>query len=392
MALDPVLNFAKVDVDGGFAAAATAITLIAGEGAKLPQPSTDGAFNITWWDESVFSDPSDDPNVEIVRVTARATDVLTVTRAQEGTADTSKNTGGSTYKMVLSPTKKLPNDIQTQIQSGELVYAEDAGSNDTYVITLDPDPGVLTTGMVIAFKANTVNTGNATLNVNGLGAKNITKNVDQTLADGDIKADQRVVVIYNGVEFEMISQLGNPPSSGPQALTVMGISMIKLDPAAGTPYQAQTLDDETQLKVGMMTIPFDIVATTVAFQTGTVATGNDTVVTMYSEDGQTQIFSETITIASGDDNIIKTITLTGGPITIPAGNYYIACNQVGSGNASLLFHAIDSGTPDFYDGPSGQPVLNAEESISSGVPPATLTPGSLSVNTVGRTLAIRLDN
>ena len=214
MALDPVLNFAKVDVDGGFAAAATAITLIAGEGAKLPQPSTDGAFNITWWDESVFSDPSDDPNVEIVRVTARVTDVLTVTRAQEGTADTSKNTGGSTYKMVLSPTKKLPNDIQTQIQSGELVYAEDAGSNDTYVITLDPDPGVLTTGMVIAFKANTVNTGNATLNVNGLGAKNITKNVDQTLADGDIKADQRVVVIYNGVEFEMISQLGNVTAGG----------------------------------------------------------------------------------------------------------------------------------------------------------------------------------
>ncbi len=115
MALDPVLNFAKVDVDGGFAAAATAITLIAGEGAKLPQPTTDGEFNLTWWDESVFSDPSDDPNVEIVRVTARATDALTVVRAQEGTADTSKNTGGSTYKMVLSPTKKKVDDIEESV-------------------------------------------------------------------------------------------------------------------------------------------------------------------------------------------------------------------------------------------------------------------------------------
>ena len=46
-------------------------------------------------------------------VIAGSTDPLTVTRAQEGTSASAKNTGGKTYKMVLAPTKKLRDDIET---------------------------------------------------------------------------------------------------------------------------------------------------------------------------------------------------------------------------------------------------------------------------------------
>jgi hypothetical protein len=101
-----------------------------------------------------------------------------------------------------------------EIQAGSIIYAADAGSNDTYVITLDPIPAAYTTGMVINFKANTINTGNATLNVNGLGAKNILKNHDQTLSDGDIEANQLVTVIYDGTQFQMQSQLGLTTGTG----------------------------------------------------------------------------------------------------------------------------------------------------------------------------------
>lgn len=111
MALDPTRNFAKVEVDGGFASGVTSITLVSGDGAKLPDPATDGDFNLSWWNFTDSGDPADDSDVEIVRVTARSTDVLTVTRAQEGTADVNHNTGGKTYKMVLSPTKKMIDDI-----------------------------------------------------------------------------------------------------------------------------------------------------------------------------------------------------------------------------------------------------------------------------------------
>lgn len=89
----------------------------------------------------------------------------------------------------------------------DLVYAADGGSNDTYVITLPVIPSSLVeiTGLPIAFKANTINTGAATLNVNSLGAKTIKKAVSSDLVDGDIQAGQVVIVIYDGTNFQLQS-------------------------------------------------------------------------------------------------------------------------------------------------------------------------------------------
>jgi hypothetical protein len=123
MSLDPVKNFGKVEVSTGYASGATTIVLSTGEGAKLPQPSTDGAFNLVWWNYTDYPDPSDDPNVEIVRVTVRSSDTLTITRAQESTSDNNHNTGGKTYKMILSMTKKMIDDIQIPAGSDrELIF------------------------------------------------------------------------------------------------------------------------------------------------------------------------------------------------------------------------------------------------------------------------------
>lgn len=110
---DATKNFAKVTVSTGYDAAATSIVLATGDGAKLPQPSTDGEFNLVWWNNTDYSDPTDDPNREIVRCTARSTDTLTVTRAQEGEAASTKNTSDKTYRMALTITKKVIDDITT---------------------------------------------------------------------------------------------------------------------------------------------------------------------------------------------------------------------------------------------------------------------------------------
>lgn len=100
MALDNAKNFAKATVSTGYNSSATSVVLTTGHGAKMPTVP----FNAVWWDSTLYSDPADDPNVEIVRVTARSTDTLTVTRAQEGTTATAKNTAGSTYKMIAGLT------------------------------------------------------------------------------------------------------------------------------------------------------------------------------------------------------------------------------------------------------------------------------------------------
>lgn len=109
--MDPVLNFAKATVSTLYDAAATSVVLTGGDGAKFPQPSSDGSFNLVWWNSSDYNDPGDDPNVEVVRCTALVTDTLTIARAQEGTSATTKNTAGKTYKMILAFTAKTYEDL-----------------------------------------------------------------------------------------------------------------------------------------------------------------------------------------------------------------------------------------------------------------------------------------
>lgn len=100
------------------------------------------------------------------------------------------------------------------IQNSSYTYAADAQVSDTYVITLSPAPSAYTAGMSVTFKANTANTGAATLNVNSLGPKTIKKNVSADLTTGDILASQISTVIYDGTNFQI-----TPTSDAPLVTT-----------------------------------------------------------------------------------------------------------------------------------------------------------------------------
>lgn len=87
------------DVSTGYTLSATSIVLAAGGGAHMPSVP----FEATWWDRTTYTSAADDPNREVVLVTARATDTMTVTRAQEGTTAVNHNTGGKTYAFTTAP-------------------------------------------------------------------------------------------------------------------------------------------------------------------------------------------------------------------------------------------------------------------------------------------------
>lgn len=99
-----------------------------------------------------------------------------------------------------------------QVQNSSTIYAADAGASDTYAIALTPTLTAYATGQMFSFKANTANTGAATLNIDSLGAKTIKKKNDQDLETGDIEAGQIVTVIYDGTNMQMVSQVANSPS------------------------------------------------------------------------------------------------------------------------------------------------------------------------------------
>lgn len=84
-------------------------------------------------------------------------------------------------------------------------YAADAGASDSYAITVTPAITAYATGQRFIFKANTANTGAATLAVNGLSAISVVKNKDTALADNDIAAGQIVEVVYDGTNMQMVS-------------------------------------------------------------------------------------------------------------------------------------------------------------------------------------------
>jgi hypothetical protein len=130
--LDAVANFIKLTVSTGYDQNATSIVLSSG-GSSLPATS----FNMTWWNSTDFPDPSDDPNAEIVRVTGVSGNTLTITRAQESTGASTKNTAGKVYKMMLGITAKMVTDIGANLQKPwRLVNVDGAidGVNVTYTL------------------------------------------------------------------------------------------------------------------------------------------------------------------------------------------------------------------------------------------------------------------
>lgn len=161
-------------------------------------------FNVTTGEGSLF--PASNFKItidnEILLCTSRTGDALTCSRASEGTTIAAHTQNADVEHRITAATLT---EYETLSKMQGMEYAADAGSTDAYAVTLAPAPTAYFTGMVVKFKANTLNTGAATLNVNSLGAKDIKKNYNSALETGDIVANQLVSVIYDGTNFQMLS-------------------------------------------------------------------------------------------------------------------------------------------------------------------------------------------
>ena len=91
-------------------------------------------------------------------------------------------------------------------RSGTTAYATAQGT-DALLLTLIPAPGSYTPGMRITFTLTAANSGNATLNANGLGAVALRKNINVPLDSGDLHAGVPVQVLYDGAVFQVTSQV-----------------------------------------------------------------------------------------------------------------------------------------------------------------------------------------
>lgn len=100
------------------------------------------------------------------------------------------------------------------LQQGSLIYSPAAGSDNAIVLTIAPIPPAYAPGMVIHFLTSASNTGAVTLNLNGLGVKQIRKAVSAQLDAGDFQPGQMVSVIYDGTHFQWLNPTGGSGGGG----------------------------------------------------------------------------------------------------------------------------------------------------------------------------------
>lgn len=110
--LYPITNFGVVTASTGYNSAATTIVLTAGHGAKLPSTFP---FILVWFNSTDYAGPHLDPNVEIIEVSNRSTDTLTVVRGREGTSAVNHNTADKTYTLYVTLTKGMYDRIGSDI-------------------------------------------------------------------------------------------------------------------------------------------------------------------------------------------------------------------------------------------------------------------------------------
>ncbi|MCP3703382.1 MAG: hypothetical protein GY954_10700, partial [Alteromonas sp.] len=106
--------------------------------------------------------------------------------------------------------KLLDPDRGEDAQIGNSLLINSLGVNDV-VVTGSPAIQTLVDNQTYIFTAPAANTGAMTLQIDSLSAKPILKAHDEAMISGDVKEDQKLVVVYNGDDdtFEMQSAIAS---------------------------------------------------------------------------------------------------------------------------------------------------------------------------------------
>lgn len=108
-----------------------------------------------------------------------------------------------------------------QVQDSSLQWLTSIAGTDTITASITPSPAAYAAGQTFRFVAAGANTTTSvTLNINGLGAKNVTKRGTNSLDVGDIRSGQIVELAYDGTQFQLLplnSVLGTPTNNNANA-------------------------------------------------------------------------------------------------------------------------------------------------------------------------------
>jgi len=175
------------------------------------------------------------------------------------------------------------------------------------------------------------------------------------------------------------------------ALTIIPTSAIG---ESSTAPQLMTLSVNTTAIIGQVVIPFKITVNKISVMVNLVTTAGTIDLSLYSEDGQTRLFS--VTTASLTTSSIATTGVSA--VVVQPGIYYIMANSNSTTEAN--FYTWGDQTNPFttnaatslMNGVTSEPVLQGTMTITAGTPPTTFNPVSAITAVYYSTMIVRLDN
>ena len=179
----------------------TSASLAAGTGGLFPSPSAGQVFTMT------FIDAATGENNEIVYVTARVGDVITMERGQEGTSAQSWAAGDIAANLITAGALgSLVQEVDILKQAGQ--FAVDGGTANAVDISLSPAITSLNDILgspIRILKIASPNTGAMTITVNGLTAPLVNATAGDPMWNGELQAETTFTVVYGGSEFSLQS-------------------------------------------------------------------------------------------------------------------------------------------------------------------------------------------
>lgn len=188
-------NNATTTIAGSISNTATTVNLASGAGALFPSPGANQYFVGT------LTDAATGLVNEIVWVTARSGDTLTIVRGQEGTTAqpwSANDLFGNLWTAGQASTMVQQVELQAQATN----YALDTGSANAYLCALTPAITSPVNGMPIRLKVANTNTGASTFNP-GSGAASIRRADGSTLIGNELVAGNIVTLIYDGTYYRI---------------------------------------------------------------------------------------------------------------------------------------------------------------------------------------------
>lgn len=247
-------------------------------------------------------------------------------------SDASTTVKGVSKLSVAAASPTNPIVVGTNDTRVPVAYAVDAAGTDAYAITPSPAITAYAAGQQITFKAGTANTGAATINVSGLGAKTIKKSVSSDLITGDIILNQIVSLVYDGTNMQMVSNIA----------PVATVYTNGVDTGYGVPTQ--------NIAHGLGVIPKKVRLTATSVQNGTTTsmgmsvgsyngTTNSNVFELYFASNTGSASYATSSSTSYAIKITDNSTNSTGVVTFDATNITITWTGIISGSIAIMWEA-----------------------------------------------------